>query len=215
MDGMIDLNQKGLDAGGLANLAAEDAQLLDALLQGIGPARTPTLVRENSAAALRLLAREHPGVLLRHWDYFMELLRNGNGFSMLPAVHIIADLVRLDDAGRFERSFGLFYDLLDDRSVMIASHVAGVSGKIARHKSALCSRIVAALLRIDATHHESGRKELVKSYIIESLVECIDLLDDAEDRNTVIAFVQAQLVSESPRTKKAARAALKGWARLK
>ena len=142
------------------------------------------------------------------WDYFVELLKSDNSFSQYPAVHIIAALVEADEEGRFDAIFDTYYSLLDDESVMIAGHVAGVSEKIARAKPRLRARITEKLLGIDATHFEQERKDLIKAYAIESFDA---YFEEAENREEIIAFVKAQLNCASPKTKKMAKKFLKKW----
>ena len=95
------------------------------------------------------LSEQHPEILLPHWAHFTKLLRSDNGFSKYVAIHVIANLVTAGDEGRFEKTFNTFYKLLDDESVMVASHVAGVSGQIAKANPALQSKITRRLLDID------------------------------------------------------------------
>src|SRR5512139_835268 len=117
-----------------AQHALSNKRALHDLLEGISPRTQKSVIRESSSKAVLYLSEQHPEVLLPHWAYLVKLLKSDNGFSKYLAIHTIANLVTAGDEGRFEKSFNAFYQLLDDESVMVAAHVAGVSGQIARAK---------------------------------------------------------------------------------
>src|SRR5512135_2010107 len=112
----------------MAEQALRSERALHDLLDGISPKTQKSIIRESSSKAVLYLSEQHPEVLLPHWAYFVKLLKSDNGFSKYVAVHVIANLATAGDDGRFEKNFGAFYKLLDDESVMVAAHVAGVSG---------------------------------------------------------------------------------------
>jgi len=64
------------------------------------------------------------------------------------------------------------------------------------------------LLSVDNTHHESERKDLVKSYAIEALGE---YFEEAENKEQIVKFVEKQLQAQSPRARKKAKEFLKKW----
>lgn len=208
MSELPDLSEKGVDIEAVAERALENERVLLQLLEGISPDAKKTTIRNNSFNTLMLLAERHPEVLFSRWDYFVELLQSDNSFSQYPAVHIIATLVEADEDDRFDAIFDSYYSLLDDESVMIASHVAGVSGKIAQAKPKLQTRITKRLLNIDATHFEPGRKDLIKSYAIESFDA---YFEEAENQEEIVEFVRRQLDCTSPKTRKSAKRFLRKW----
>src|SRR5512135_2691518 len=157
-----------MDPQTMAQHALHNKRALQDLLDGISPKTQKSVIRESSSKAVLLLSEQHPDVLLPHWAYFVRLLKSDNGFSKYVAIHVIANLVTAGDDGRFEKAFNTFYKLLDDESVMVASHVAGVSGQIARAKPALQSKITRRLLDIDKTHFAADRRALIISYALTS-----------------------------------------------
>jgi hypothetical protein len=158
--------------------------------------------------ALKLISEEKPEMLYGYWDILVDLMASPNAFVKFVAIHALANLVAVDTEDKFEGTLDAYYDLLDDKSVMIASHVAGNSGKIAAAKPGLRARITQRLLEIDSTHRDPERKGLVKAYAIESLDQ---YFEDAEDRRGITDFVRAQLQCESPKAKKRAKQFLKKW----
>jgi hypothetical protein len=194
----------------MAQHALTNQHALQDLLDGISPKTQKSVIRESSSKAILYLSVEHPEVLLPHWAYFVKLLKSDNGFSKYVAVHTIANLVSAGDEGRFEKSFNAFYKLLDDESVMVASHVAGVSGQIARAKSALRPKITQRLLGIPQTHFPPERQALITSYALLSLNEYFADAT-ARDQDRILAFVRQQLDCASPKTRKLAKDFIKQW----
>jgi len=199
-----------MDPQTMAEHALHNEHARQDLLDGISPKTQKSVIRESSSKAVLYLSEQHPDALLPQWAYFVRLLRSDNGFSKYVAVHVIANLVSAGDEGRFEKSFNAFYKLLDDESVMVASHVAGVSGKIARAKPQLRAKITQRLLSITQTHFAAERQALIISYAIPALDEYFaDATAREQDR--ILAFVQQQIDCASPKTRKLAKDFLKKW----
>jgi len=199
-----------MDPETLAQHALHNQHALQDLLDGVSPKTQKSVIRESSSKAVLYLSVEHPEVLLPHWAYFVKLLRSDNGFSKYVAIHTLANLVTAGDEGRFEKSFNTFYKLLDDESVMVASHVAGVSGQIARAKPALRPKITQRLLGIPQTHFPAERQALITSYALLSLNEYF-ADTTARDQDRILAFTHQQLDCASPKTRKLAKDFIKRW----
>lgn len=199
-----------MDPETMAQHALRSQRALQDLLDGISPKTQKSVIRESSSKAVLYLSVEQPQVLLPHWAYFVKLLRSDNGFSKYVAVHTIANLVTAGDEGRFEKSFNAFYKLLDDESVMVASHVAGVSGQIARAKPALRPKITQRLLGIPQTHFPAERQALITSYALLSLNEYF-AESTPRDQDRIVAFAQQQLDCASPKTRRLAKDFIKQW----
>jgi len=199
-----------MDPEAMAQHALHNERALHDLLDGISPKTQKSVIRENSSKAVLYLSEQYPAVLLPHWTYFVRLLKSDNGFSKYVAVHTIANLVTAGDEGRFEKSFNAFYKLLDDESVMVASHVAGVSGQIARAKPQLRPKITQRLLSIPQTHFPADRQALIMSYAMLALDEYF--ADAApRDQDRMLAFAHQQLDCASPKTRKLAKDFIKKW----
>jgi len=92
--------------------------------------------------------------------------------------------------------------------VVTANYLAEVSGKIAKAKPELQTKITNKLLSIDETHHDPERRDLIKSYVIESFSE---YFEEAGNKAEIIEFVEKQLDCISPKTRKIAKEFLKKW----
>jgi len=174
----------------MAQHALHNQRALQDLLDGISPKTQKSIIRESSSKAVLYLSEQHPEVLLPHWASFVKLLKSDNGFSKYVAIHVIANLVTAGDEGRFEKTFNTFYKLLDDESIMVASHVAGVSGQIAKAKPALQSKITRRLLDIDKTHFAADRQALIISYALPSFAQ---YFADADARRTLESILHPKI----------------------
>jgi hypothetical protein len=201
-----DLNTKDVVLESLAQQAREDQGFLSELVEGLSDKQER--VGYNCLRALLLVAEERPELLYPHWQVFVELLPSENTYFKLRGANLIAAIIGADAENRFEQVFDQYYDLLHDKSVITASYIAGNSGRIARAKPGLQSRITSRLLSIDETHHPPERRDLIKGFAVESFGQ---YFEEADHKAEILEFVTAQLESKSPKTMKRAKAFLKKW----
>jgi hypothetical protein len=195
-----ELQKKEADIEAIAGKALKDDKLRGEILENLW-SKNET-IRYNSYKVLLFLAQEHPETLYPKWDYFVRFLGSENTYHKLSAIKILANLTRADNKRKFEKIFEQFYSLLEDRSYITAAYLAGASGIIAKAKPKLELRITNKLLGIDKTHHEPERRDLVKAYAIEAIAE---YFDNARNKSRILDFVEEQLKSKSPKTRKVAR----------
>jgi hypothetical protein len=201
-----DLNTKDVDLNALARQAREDPAYLSVLVQGLSDKQER--VGYNCLRVLLLIAEERPELLYPYWQAFVDLLASENTYFKLRGANLIAAIIGADTEDRFEQVFDLYFNLLDDRSVVTASYIAGNAGQVARAKPALRTRITSRLLSIDETHHPRERRDLIKAFAVESLGQCFE---ESDRQAEILEFVTAQLESTSPKTRKIAKAFLKKW----
>ncbi|MHC1782185.1 MAG: hypothetical protein AB9891_05390 [Anaerolineaceae bacterium] len=185
-----------------------DQKSIKECLLAIDPASTKTEIRSAGYKTLLKIAEEQPETLLPYWDRLAALLHCGNGSTQYIAVHLLAPLARGDRDGRLDDLLDDFFSLLDDKSVMVASHTAAVAGQIALAQPQLQERITKKLFGIPQTHFDAERKGLVAGYAIGSFEE---YFEQAGDQDEIAAFIRRQLNSASPKTRKMAAAFLKKW----
>ena len=161
--------------------------------------------RYSSFETLLRLSEQQPDLLYPRWDFLVDMLDSDNAYWKLIAVRLIANLTRVDTEDRFEKIFDKYYNLLSD-SVIVAGHIAANSGKIARAKPELQTKITGRLLNIDKTNQK--HKDLVKAGAIDSFGE---YFEESKDKEQIIEFVKQQLDCESPKTRKKAKEFLKKW----
>jgi hypothetical protein len=199
-----DLNTKDIDVESVAQQALEDSLFLSELVGGLS--EWQERVGYNCLRALLLVAEERPELLYPHWQVFVELLPSENTYFKLRGANLIAAIIGVDTENRFEQIFDQYYDLLDDKSVITASYIAGTSGRIARAKPSLQSRITSRLLSIDETHHPPERRDLIKGFAVEAFGQ---YFEESDQKAEILEFVTAQLASTSAKTRKLAKSFLK------
>lgn len=201
---MYNLDQKNFKPERYVNKVIKDPKILTELLNNL--LVKDNTVRYNSHNVLLIISENRPEILYTHWDFFVDLLNSENNFHKVIGIQILANLTKVDIQDKFEDIFDTYCNLLDAKSVMTASHLAANLGKIAKAKPNLRQKLTDLLLNINKTHHESSRKELIKASIIESFIEYFNEINNKEE---IFKFVEAQLDSKSPKTRKIAEKFLK------
>ena len=201
-----DLLEKNVEIEEVAKAALRDKNFLSELIQNLRTKKET--VRFNSSKVLSLISETNPEVLYPEWNHFFELLEGDNTYWKCSAIPLIANLTRVDETKKFETIFERYFDLMNDRSFIPAAYVARSAATIAKAKPKLRHKITEKLLRIDETHHDPQRRDLVKSDIIEAFDE---YFEEAENKKQIIAFVKQQLNCDSPKTRKTAAKFLKKW----
>ncbi|PKN98497.1 MAG: hypothetical protein CVU42_11790 [Chloroflexi bacterium HGW-Chloroflexi-4] len=207
MSNLINLENKFISPDRIAEMAIDNPALLNELLAGISPQSQKSTRRENSSQAMMFMAETWPEILVPHWDYFVSLFNSPNGFSKYVAIYVIASLTKIAPE-KFVANTEVYFSLLDDDSVMVASHAALNAAKIAQNCPSHQTEIIQRLLGVDNTHHDPNHLGLLKAYVIEALNA---LYPNTANQKEILNFVKAQIDSSSPKTGKMAKAFLKKY----
>ncbi|MHB8088197.1 MAG: hypothetical protein ACYDH2_08075 [Anaerolineaceae bacterium] len=184
----VDLENKLVTPDRIAELALDNPTLLQELLAGVSPQSQKSTRRENCSQALIFMAETWPEPLLPHWDYFVQLFKSSNGFSKYVAIYVIASLTKAAPE-HFNSTLEDYFMLLNDESVMVASHAALNAAKIALACPSQKAEIIRRLLLVDQTHHNLNHLSLVKAYVVEALDALYPIaLNQAE----IMEFVKAK-----------------------
>jgi hypothetical protein len=180
-----------------------EAEKLSKALKGILSKKDE--IRSNSYKVLIHLSEEQPKVLYPKWDYLANLLDSDNHFQRYISINILANLAAVDTKNKFDKIFDKYFSNIDGDRTMVAGQAALNSGKIAKTKPNLQTKITNRLLNIEKTH-KGKQIELIKAYTIEAFNE---YFEESSDKNKILDFVEAQLESKSPKTRKLANEFLK------
>jgi len=188
--------------------AAEDAVKNQALLLSLfdGLLSKSKDVRYENFKVLYLLSKQNPEALYNRWSFFEDFLKSGDDSKRFYAIHILANLTKVDTKKKFEGIFDDFYGILKGDSFINAGHVAHVSAKIVAAKTELAGRVAERLLDVEGVRYK--HPELVKANAVASLSEFYDKVPDKEK---VTSFVLELKAEKSPRAKKEAVAFIKKW----
>ena len=182
-----------------------EAEKLSKALKGILSKKDE--IRSNSFKVLMQLSEEQPKVLYPKWDYLANLLDSDNHYQRYISINILANLAAVDTKNKFDKIFDKYFSNIDGDRTMVAGQAALNSGKIAKTKPNLQTKITNRLLNIEKTH-KGKQIELIKAYTIEAFNE---YFEESSDKNKILDFVKTQLESGSPKTKKVAKGFLKKW----
>jgi hypothetical protein len=161
-------------------------------------------VRAKHFSFLLPLSENNPALLYGYWDIFISILRKPEVSNKYYAIHLLANIARVDLANKFDDIFDEFYGLLNDESPVVSPHIASKSGKIIRAKPQYETQIVHLLLQIDKTS-KCRHIELQKAYVIEAFGEAFNVISHKDE---IIKYVKDLQNSKSPKTRKAAKAFL-------
>ena len=198
-----DLETKSFNAEFVAKQALQNEELINILLDSV--LSKIDLVRFNAHTCLVIISKENPEVLYARWDFFEKLLTSKNNYHIFIGINILANLVRIDNENRFETLFESFMNIINSDRTMVAGTVAGVAGKLALTCPYFEEKITSILLNIESTYH-GKQLELIKAYIVESFDQ---YYEQSSQKDHIMTFVQQQLDSSSPKSRKAAKAFLK------
>ena len=203
------LDNKEININSYANELINNKKLISEYLNGLTSKNQ--IYMENCFNVLKLISEENPDFLYNHWDFFVNHMRSSNNYHKTAAIILISNLTSVDTQNKFEDVFDEFYDNLKSDKTIVPIYLLKYSGKIVNFKPDLEEKITNIFLNIESIH--PGKQiELVKSAIIESFSEFIT---KAKNKNEIINFVEKQLKSDSPKTRKMAKEFLEKWGDIK
>lgn len=164
-------------------------------------------IKFRSAKVLRLISEKNPRLLYSKMDFFIDLLGNENKIIKWNAMDTIANLASVDSRNEFNKIFKKFYGLLYEGSLVTTSHVVDNSGKIARAKPNLQSKITNELLKIEKVPLPT--KECKNILLGKTIVAFGMYLDQIQNKDKVVSFVKRQLTNPRSATKTNAEKFLK------
>jgi hypothetical protein len=146
-------------------------------------------------------------VLYPHWDFLTRLLESNNHYHRFIALSLIGNLASVDSKNKFEKIMKPFFANIAGDRTMVAVQATICAGKIAKVKPGLQDYITNILLKID-TIHTGKQTELLKAAAIQAFAF---YYNEIKDKKKILAFVQRQSDSKSPKTRKIAKEFLKTW----
>lgn len=164
-------------------------------------------IRSKSFEVLNKISLKQPEVLYSKWDYLANLLDSPNHYQRTISIKLLANLTIIDTENKFETIFSKYFSNIDGNRTMVAGQAALNSGKIAKAKPNLQTKITKRLLDIEK-NHQGKQIDLIKAYAIEAFDK---YFEESSDKKSILDFVKAQLDNESPKTRKLAKEFLKKY----
>lgn len=148
---MQKLKKKQDNTEQIAKTVIEEKTLLPHILRGISSSNPR--IKFKCAKILHAISEKSPETLYPHFVFSKSFLTVKNNIIKWNAIDVIANLTTVDAKNKFNEIFKKFYSLLDEGNLITAAHVVDGSGKIAKAKSKIQSRITKELLRVENVHY--------------------------------------------------------------
>jgi len=200
------LGKEVADPEKLASKASKYGKVLKYVLEGISSEEAK--IRFGCSKVLRMMSEDDPKKLYPHWDFFEDMLDNENTFLRANAVHIVANLTKVDSNNKFEKLFDKFYKLIDDKSMITAANLFRVSGAIARAKPKLQTKITDRLLSVDKTRHSRECKNIIKG---DAILTFDEYFEKSKDKKKILDFMRKEVKNSRAATRKKAEKFLEKW----
>jgi hypothetical protein len=138
---------KMVTAETLAKTATKNPVLVAEIFKGLDSAQAHT--KYKSIKVLSLLGQHQPALLYPYFEVFVELLNSPNNILKWNVLDILANLVRVDEEGKFDSLFSRYYECMNEGSMITAAHVVESSPVIVKERPDWEPRITQALLSAD------------------------------------------------------------------
>ncbi|MBI9051064.1 MAG: hypothetical protein JEZ00_16705 [Anaerolineaceae bacterium] len=182
--------------------AKTDTAFVGELVDAVHPKRQKRELREMASQTLMILAEDAPACIQPYDEVFFEYLAGKNGFSKMTSLYCITGLLLAKKIPDFSERIHEYLNMLDDDSVMVASHCALNAGKIAAVFKGFEPEITKRFLKIYESRQNKDRKDLVVAYIVEAFEL---FAAQSENFNEINAFVWQQMENDSPKARQAAQ----------
>ena len=180
--------------------AKADPAFVVEMVKAVHPTRQVREQREMASQVLMVLAEDTPQLITPYLSDFYSFLMDKNAFSKMVSVYCICGLVLAGLEPQFSEGIEKFLAMLEDDSVMIASHCALNAGKIAKKISTYEPEITASFLKVTELPHK--QKDLITAYVIEAFE---GFAEHSKRMDEINAFVWQQLENHSPKARDAAQ----------
>ena len=184
----------------------ESAELRNSLVDGTF-AKDETYRYNCSRVFFRALEKG-PDLFYPYWERFAAGIHSPNGFFRSSSTQALAFLTAVDKEHRLDSILDAYLRILNDDKVMVARYFVQTIHLLPEARPDLREKVVACLLDVENTRHTESRKSLLKADIINAFDQIFETLSAQEQKQT-LAFAEKELDSESPSTRKAAKAFLK------
>ena len=199
------LLNKGSDKAKLANWVIRNPDLLPEVINSLDS--ETSAVRYGAAKILRIVADREPALLYPWMDIFSEMLDADNNIMRWEAIHVIANLARVDRKKKFEKIFDRYFGPIPGPVLITAANVIAGASTIALAKSRLTGRITAEILKVDKARYQTAEcRRIALGKAIDSFDRFFDQIDNPEP---VVALVRRQLRNPRNATRKRAERFLK------
>lgn len=160
----------------------------------------PGAIKYQCEKILRLCSEKNPALLYPYYDDVAAMLKRSNSFIKWGAITILANLAAVDDQARFDDVFEPYFALLDDKSMITASHIIDGAWKLIRRYPEREPDITERLLDIQnkAFHNKGRPSPACRDILYGNLLDCFgNYFPISQNQDKILAFVMS--LRENPR----------------
>jgi hypothetical protein len=211
IDDLLDkLQNKKITKESLAEKIKHDFSMIPEIVKAMDSNKAT--IRYGCGKILMDLSEEYPEKLYPYMDSFVTYLDSKYRIIIWQAMHIIANLTKVDSKKKFDKIFNKYYSFLNDEYMVTVANVVGHSEKIANAKPYLIQKITENLLKIDGIKTTPHLTDECKRVIAEKAISSFDIFfDKIENKEKVISFVKKHSNSSRKSLKINAQDFLKKW----
>ena len=189
----------------MADAVEHNHELIEEVLAGIGAKRAG--VKFGASKALRIMSERLPELLYRHFDFFAAMLDHDNQILKWNATLTLANLARVDRAGKIEAILDQYLDLISGPNMITAANAIRGAAIIGLAKPHLVRRILLRIMRVERVEYATPEcRNVAIGHALRALEQLADLLPD---RRVLRLFAARQLGNPRPATSAKARRFLK------
>ena len=184
------------------------AEQVNTLCDGLASPQART--KYGSAKELCRLAEQDPDLLYSRFDFFAHLMEGETRILRWNSSRILGNLARADTEGRIEKMLDRYLAPITGGELIAAANVIQGAADIALAKPHLADRIAKAILKVSRAHYATPEcRNVAAGHAIQSLDR---FFEHIEKKEPVLAFVESQLESPRPATRKKAQLFWEKWA---
>ena len=189
----------------MADAVEHNHELIEEVLAGIGAKRAG--VKFGASKALRIMSERLPELLYPHFDFFAAMLDHDNQILKWNATLTLANLARVDRAGKIEAILDRYLDLISGPNMITAANAIRGAAIIGLAKPHLVRRILLRIMRVERVEYATPEcRNVAIGHALRALEQLADLLPD---QRVLRLFAARQLGNPRPATSAKARRFLK------
>ncbi len=192
--------RKGADPGKIAESVIRAPRSIPLLIEGMA-ADKPDL-KYGAEKVLRIISEKRPELIYPYFDFLAVQLDNKNSFLKWGAILSLANLARVDSAGKFETIFERYFQPISGPVMITAGNIMRGSARIAQAKPQLADRIADEILKVELAQYQTAECRNVA--IGHALNAFSQFFDSIQDKDRVIRFVTAQVRNPRPAVRRRA-----------
>ena len=204
------LVDKSITKEDLVSKVEQNFDLLPEIIKGVSNEKAA--IRYGCGKVLMDLSEKYPGKLYPYMDFLIGILDSKYRILTWQAIHILANLTKVDKNKRFDAIFDKYFSFINDEYMVTVANVVGNSGKIALSKPYLTSKITKELLKLEYIKTTPHLTDECKKVIAEKAIQSLDMFfPQIKNKDEVISFVKKYTASSRKTLKIKSEKFLNKW----